>query len=101
MFGITALCLFYVLGTMALVLMITAPENKYEWMIEADPSISRSGLPEDLDADMRTFLLCMPAVIFSLMNFILSKWVFKNRKARNLSMLIGVFTLLSVAVKVL
>ena len=95
------LFLFYVLWAMALLLAMTAPENKYEWMIEVDPSISRSKLPEDPDADIGVLLFCLPAIVFSLLNFTLSKWVFENRNIGVLSVLAGLLMLLTVTIKIL
>ena len=69
----SVLFLFYVLWAIALLLAMIAPENKYEWMIEVEHYVSRSNLPEDPDADTRTFLFCVPAIAFALMNFALSK----------------------------
>lgn len=46
-----ALLLFHVLWAITLLLVIMAPENKYEWMIGSSVSISE--LPEDPDADIR------------------------------------------------
>ena len=100
-FGALLLFLLYFLSAMSLLLVLMAPENKYEWMIEMDPSISRSQLPEDPDANIRVLLFSVPAIVFSLLNFALSKWVFKNRNIRGLSMLSGILMLLIVAIKIL
>lgn len=100
-FKILLLFLLYFFSAMSLLLVIMAPESKYEWMIEIGPSVSISELPEDPDADIRVLLFCVPAIVFSLLNFALSKWVFKNKHTRGLSILAGVLMLLMVAIKIL
>ena len=64
----------YVLCLGSLIVFLTMPENKYEWMLQDDSTVmEKSELPVDQNAAVRQTVFFIPVVFFAIVTLLTSR----------------------------
>jgi hypothetical protein len=70
----------YILCLGALIVFVAMPENKYEWMLQDDPTIvEKSELPVDQNAGVRQAVFFVPVMLFAFITLFTSRKIHSKR----------------------